>query len=224
MQRKRHVKASKASVECFLLNAPNPVTSKSLPPNLTADEPSESWLFKPVDTIIARIPGNPVNHVHTAEMANQSIHSLTLISVRYTHTALDVLLQLVAAHIFAACKSLDLRAMHMQYLDKLRPLLYDSISTALRYVFQEDSTLPAETSRSSDFETLFARSWTENQPQLDNITSMDSISRFVFLLKSLQSTVIDVVATTALDESTKSIYLPDLKRWSDCCTQIILET
>ena len=44
---------------------------------------------------------NPAGtHVQSAEMRNQALNSLRLISARYTHTALKVLSQLASAHLF----------------------------------------------------------------------------------------------------------------------------
>lgn len=94
----------------------NPATNDGLPPNLVSDAPSDSYLFKGVDVMTAGLTSelgflaNPVgSHVQTAEMGNQSLNSLALISARYTLDAVDVLSQLSAAHLLALCQALDLR-------------------------------------------------------------------------------------------------------------------
>lgn len=76
----------------------NPSLNNGLPPNLDADEPSLSFLMKGIDISIAALQAelgflaNPAaSHVQTAEMGNQSLNSLALLSARYTHTALDIL-------------------------------------------------------------------------------------------------------------------------------------
>lgn len=105
----------------------NPVMNRGLPPNLIAEDPGISLIFKGTDLNIAALTAelgflaNPVNHVQTAEMGNQSLNSLALISARYTHTAIEVLSQLMAAHLIAVCQALDLRAMHIQFLELYRP-------------------------------------------------------------------------------------------------------
>ena len=100
----------------------SPATNRGLPPNLVADEPSESFITKGMDLMVAALQAelgflaNPVgSHLQTAEMGNQALNSLALISARYTLTSLEVLSKLVAAHLFALCQALDLRAMHIQF-------------------------------------------------------------------------------------------------------------
>lgn len=79
----------------------NPNTNRGLPPNLVADDPTTSFLFKGTDIMVAALTSelgflaNPVgSHVQTAEMGNQGINSLALISARYTLKAVDTFCQL----------------------------------------------------------------------------------------------------------------------------------
>jgi phenylalanine ammonia-lyase len=95
----------------------NPATNWGLPPNLCSDDANHSFLFKGIDVIVAGLTSelgflaNPVgSHVQTAEMGNQSLNSLGLVSARYTLDAVDVLSHLAAAHLLALCQALDLRA------------------------------------------------------------------------------------------------------------------
>jgi phenylalanine ammonia-lyase len=177
--------------------------------------------MKPVDIMIAAFQGelgfltHPVNHVHTAEMGNQSVHSLALVSARYTHTALGILSQLIASHLLAVCQALDLRAMHAQYLAKLRPLFDDLMATILGPLFKDATVLRA----------LHERAWVELQCLLDKSTDMDSFNRFVFVVKSLQSVVLEHTINDALVEPLYSSgFLQQLKLWSDKCAVLTLET
>lgn len=99
----------------------NPATNWGLPPNLCADDPADSYLFKGIDVVVAGLTSelgflaNPVgSHVQTAEMGNQALNSLALVSARYTLEAADVLSQICAAHLLALCQALDLRALEIE--------------------------------------------------------------------------------------------------------------
>ncbi|KAH8716736.1 L-Aspartase-like protein [Phaeosphaeriaceae sp. PMI808] len=98
----------------------NPATSWGLPPNLCSDDANHSFLFKGLDVVIAALTSelgflaNPVgSHVQTAEMGNQSLNSLALVSARYTLEAVDVLSQIASAHLLALCQALDLRTIEV---------------------------------------------------------------------------------------------------------------
>lgn len=110
----------------------NPKTNYGLPPSLAVDEPSESFLLKAVEIMMAALQSelgflaNPAgNHVQSAEMGNQSLNSLALISARYTHSAIDVLTQLASCHLLCVCQALDLRAMQLKFLEDFEPKLED---------------------------------------------------------------------------------------------------
>nr|QJQ82467.1 PesB [Pestalotiopsis humus] len=99
----------------------NPATSWGLPPNLCSDDANDSFLFKGLDVVIAGLTSelgflaNPVgSHVQTAEMGNQSLNSLALVSARYTLEAVDVLSQIASAHLLAVCQALDLRTIEIE--------------------------------------------------------------------------------------------------------------
>ncbi|EWZ33860.1 hypothetical protein FOZG_13550 [Fusarium oxysporum Fo47] len=112
----------------------NPTLNRGLPPNVVADDPSLSFTTKVIDISMAAYLSelgylaNPVTpHVQSAEMHNQSINSLALISGRYTLQAADVVAQMCAAHLFAVCQALDLRVIHMTYLKALRTKLVSKV-------------------------------------------------------------------------------------------------
>lgn len=99
----------------------NPATSWGLPPNLCSDDPNDSFLFKGLDVVVAGLTSelgflaNPVgSHVQTAEMGNQALNSLALVSARYTLEAVDVLSQIASAHLLALCQALDLRTIEIE--------------------------------------------------------------------------------------------------------------
>ncbi|KAK2011569.1 phenylalanine ammonia-lyase [Colletotrichum eremochloae] len=98
----------------------NPATSWGLPPNLCSDDANDSFLFKGLYVVLAALTSelgflaNPVgSHVQTAEMGNQALNSLALVSARYTLEAVDVLSQIASAHLLAVCQALDLRTIEI---------------------------------------------------------------------------------------------------------------
>ena len=176
------------SVQCTELI--NPATNRGLPPNLVADEPSESFLWKGTDITVAALQSelgflaNPVgSHVQTAEMGNQAINSLALISARYTLDALEVLTQLSAAHLLALCQALDLRAMSLKFLETLGRQFEDIVLDVFRPIEKEDVKLA----------NLTVLLWTSFTKRLDETTCMDSSRRFQAVAQSLQPIILQIM-------------------------------
>ena len=196
----------------------NPATNNGLPPNLAADEPSQSFLMKGVDIMIASLQSelgflaNPVgNHVQTAEMGNQSLNSLALISARYTHVALDVLSQMAAAHLFAACQALDLRAVHIRFLQNLQPAFQTLTFEAFQPLFSTEDELPR----------LQADLWLSLQEELDHTTKLDSTRRIPHVIQQLQLRIMAFLSSSH-EEGTK--VMPALNDWAHRCSALTLET
>ncbi|TRX92115.1 hypothetical protein FHL15_006982 [Xylaria flabelliformis] len=130
----------------------NPATNWGLPPNLCSDEANESFLFKGLDVVIAGLTSelgflaNPVGtHVQTAEMGNQSLNSLALVSARYTLEAVDVLSQIASAHLLALCQALDLRTIEIDGRRVTPPDATQHIGQASRRMYhfiREDLGIP----------------------------------------------------------------------------------
>ncbi|GJE91396.1 phenylalanine ammonia-lyase [Phanerochaete sordida] len=109
----------------------NPMMNRGLPPNLAATDPSHNYFAKGIDIHLAAYVGelgflaSPVStHIQSAEMHNQAVNSLALISARYTISALDVLSLLTASYLYVLCQALDLRALHND--------LHSSLSAVVR--------------------------------------------------------------------------------------------
>ena len=185
----------------------NPTTSRGLAPNLVAGEPSESFIFKGTDILIASLLSelgflsNPVaSHVQTAEMGNQSVNSLALISSRYTLDALEILSQLAAAHLVAVCQALDLRALQTQFLASLEPDFRSFIMRDLRMHLATPEGMDA----------LLDKCWKAFVACLDATTSSDSRLRLPGAITNLQPLIIPSLlsgtnALRALKNCTKSL-------------------
>lgn len=193
----------------------NPTLNNGLPPNLVADEPSRSFLMKSVDIATAAYVSelsflaNPVgSHVQNAELGNQSINSLALISARYTHMALDVLSQLSAAYLYSLCQALDLRALQARYLHSLLPVFTQStLATLSSFVVEgQDAEALVDLLRSG-----FLR-------ELNSTTSMDSTSRFRFIFHRLTGAAI---SSGILKEDVNAFGA--LRLWARGCAADALE-
>ncbi|KAK3348869.1 L-Aspartase-like protein [Lasiosphaeria hispida] len=100
----------------------NNATNKGLPPNLSADEPSQSFTFKGFDVNMAAYMAelsylaHPVSaHMQVAEMANQSVNSMALVAARYALEAVEIVSLMAATYIYALCQALDLRCIQFDF-------------------------------------------------------------------------------------------------------------
>ena len=196
------------SVQCTELI--NPATNRGLPPNLVVDEPSESYLWKGTDIMVAALQSelgflaNPVgSHVQTAEMANQALNSLALISARYTLDALDVLSQLSAVHLIALCQALDLRVMNILFLELFEPSFRDETQKAFRDLNESDKWL----------DECQSSLWRAFKGCLDQTTALDSAHRFSSIFDSLQPLILKFAPS--LTET-----LVALERWTSICSTV----
>lgn len=190
----------------------NPALNNGLPPNLTADEPSKSFLMKGIDIAVAALQaelgflaGSVVANVQTAEMNNQALNSLALVSARYTHTALDVLFQLSSYYLFALCQALDLRAMQARFLSALKPEFLDLAAETLA---------PAVPTRG--MEILQAQLWPRLLKELARRTTLDAAHRVRDALEAVTPLVLRHVDRSAL-------YLPrTLRRWMSAAVTLTM--
>lgn len=178
----------------------NPTTNRGLPPNLVFDEPSESYIWKGTDVMIAALTSelgflaNPVGtHVQTAEMGNQSLNSLALISARYTMDAISVLTQLSSAHLVALCQALDLRAMHVRFMEASEPLFHQLfISTFSPSYFKAQSSPESIQAES-------VKCWTMLTQRLAQLSTSNSGDRFASAISAPSSYLLPLLDATNAD-------------------------
>ena len=191
----------------------NPATNRGLPPNLIADEPSESFIFKGIDIMVAALQSelgflsNPAGtYVQPAEMGNQALNSLALISARYTHIAVDVLSQLAACHLMALCQAFDLRAMHSRFRDDFQEPFRIALKDSFGKIMNEAELLGL-------CDTL----WKFLDKQLGQTMMMDSGKRFQAAISGLQASILTTIATEKLD-------IGILEDWKKRCTVLALSS
>ena len=172
----------------------NPALNNGLAPNLTADEPSQSYLLKGVDISVAALQAelgflaaSVEPHVQNAEMGNQSLNSLALLSARYTHTALGVLSQISAAYLLTLCQALDLRALDRRFLAAFKPFFFSTTQELFSPVL-------------SNTEVLHESLWSSFQRAYYSTTTIDSYDRFPQILQTLQPTIIAHACANAMSE------------------------
>ncbi|KAF9481550.1 phenylalanine ammonia-lyase [Pholiota conissans] len=115
----------------------NPAMNNGLPPSLAATNPSLNYHGKGIDIATASYVAElgylatPVStHIQSAEMHNQAVNSLALISARATVTALDVLSMLMASYLYLLCQALDLRTLRLEFLRSLEIILKEEIANS----------------------------------------------------------------------------------------------
>jgi phenylalanine ammonia-lyase len=104
----------------------NPSTNNGLEANLNVSD-KENFTMKGIDVNMSAYMSelaalaHPVSsHVMSAEMHNQGINSLALLSARRTMEAADLVAHMCACHIYVSCQAVELRASHRLFFDTLR--------------------------------------------------------------------------------------------------------
>ncbi|KAI0042893.1 phenylalanine ammonia-lyase [Auriscalpium vulgare] len=114
----------------------NPAMNRGLPPSLAATDPSLDFHAKGLDIAAAAYVSelgflaNPVStHIQSAEMHNQAVNSLALISARATITSLEVLSMLTATYLYLLCQAFDIRAMQADFETGLAAIVREELHT-----------------------------------------------------------------------------------------------
>jgi phenylalanine ammonia-lyase len=112
----------------------NPAMNRGLPANLAATDPSLNFHAKGVDIALAAVTAelgylaNPVTtHVQSAEMGNQAVNSMALVSARYTVEAIETLSLLMSWSLYLLCQAFDLRALQKKTSCQVEKAIIKSI-------------------------------------------------------------------------------------------------
>jgi phenylalanine ammonia-lyase len=195
----------------------NHATNRGLPPNLCVDDPSISFTFKGVDIAMAAyiselsFLANPVhNHVVSAEMGNQALNSLALISARYTDTAVDVFVHMCASALYANCQGLDLRALMRIFQKRLKEELELQIEGSFGNILQGGALSQA---RSTVWEYVHDELNKTSAMGVNERIERIMVGAKVRLLESLDKLNDDENATVTAD------ILARLSAWASNCTR-----
>ncbi|PBK63144.1 phenylalanine ammonia-lyase [Armillaria solidipes] len=117
----------------------NPHINKGLPPSLAATDPSLNYHAKGLDVVMAAYVtelgylANPAGtHSQAAEMHNESVNSMALLSARATVSSLEVLAMLISSHLYILCQALDLRAMQHDFLTGINDVVESELTSAFK--------------------------------------------------------------------------------------------
>ncbi|KAL5333912.1 L-Aspartase-like protein [Aspergillus crustosus] len=156
----------------------DPSLNNGLPTNLVADDPSLSFTMKGVDISMASYMAelgylsNPVSsHVQSAEMRNQAINSMALVSTRYSMQAVEVLSLMCACDLYIACQALDLRALHEAFLEHAKPQLH-SITSSIFFTYLSVSELAA-------LKESLSQSLVESWPTTNRLSASERVHKVV---------------------------------------------
>lgn len=184
----------------------NNLTNKGLPPNLSPDDPSTSFLCKGFDVNMAAYMAelgylaHPVStHVQVAEMANQSVNSMAMVAARYALEAVEVASLMAATYIFILCQALDLRCLQLEF-EKV-------IATEMSLVVERVLNPSAEelAAISASVTTTLLQKWV-------HLSHMDCTQRSEVAVQESLGELLAVIAHMSPDFSTIQAYQVQAKQ------------
>lgn len=165
----------------------DPAMNRGLPPSLAATDPSLDYHAKGIDIATAAYVSelgylaNPVStHIQSAEMHNQAVNSLALISARATLNSLEVLSILIASYLYVICQALDLRALQYEFHQRLAKISEEEFSAAFGSVIPDNSSVKIKQKVTSVMQDAF-----------DNTSTMDAKERMQKVAASTSTTLLD---------------------------------
>ncbi len=187
----------------------NPALNNGLPPNLAADNPSLSFTMKGIDVNMASYMSelaflaSPVSsHVQSAEMNNQSVNSLALVSARFTMQAVQVLSLMCASCIYILCQALDLRVRQIIFFGMIRPKI-DSLT----------SEVFAQCLSFEEVETLKEYVWADLSESWSATAMMDAEDRIIKVVERSLATVTNHFLQTPSVASSSTTFLERMIDW-----------
>jgi phenylalanine ammonia-lyase len=184
----------------------NPAMNRGLPPSLAATDPSLNYHGKGVDIATAAYVSelgflaNPVSsHIQSAEMHNQAVNSLALISARATIDALDVLSMLTGSYLYLLCQAFDIRALQADFNLGFVPIVEEELFAHFG-------------------ETLRGRKFTISQDilrvmfqTLDSTTTMDAAPRMAKVASAAVPILVDHLTTDPFADPSALFAIPTFR-------------
>ncbi|KAL8993054.1 MAG: hypothetical protein Q9169_006634 [Polycauliona sp. 2 TL-2023] len=196
----------------------NPMLNNGLPPNLAADEPSTSFTMKGVDIGMASYMSelaylaNPVSsHVQSAEMHNQAVNSLALITARYTVESAELVSLMSASYLYAVCQALDLRAMQKIFFQHLEPALYALNLETLGQIFS-----------AAVVEEVHLKLWTHVQVTWLLTSNKDTQDRATYIIDMALAILTQVILSHP--EGSLSSFSTTVQKWKTRARTLLIET
>ncbi|KAJ7287240.1 L-Aspartase-like protein [Mycena rebaudengoi] len=170
----------------------NPDMNRGLPPSLAATDPSLNYHAKGIDIATAAYVSElgyraaPVStHIQSAEMHNQAINSLALISGRATIDSLDILSLLIASYLYVLCQALDLRALQTELVDGLNRIATEELAVSFGPYLAKYELSSATSKVCSAL-----------QDSLNNTSNMDAAERMVKVAASSSTVLVDILTSS----------------------------
>ncbi|KAF5367517.1 hypothetical protein D9758_003626 [Tetrapyrgos nigripes] len=192
----------------------NPAMNHGLPPSLAATDPSLNYHTKGADIATAAYCAelgylaNPVStHIQSAEMHNQAVNSLALISARATLNSLDVLSLLTATYLYILCQGMSLSLF-------VFILLSDSLLALDLRVLRKELDQGLKTILSEEFKSAFGSAFDSKEDSivdrlfhlaaqtLDKTSNMDAVDQMTAVASSSVSTLVELFTSQPNDQLT----------------------
>ena len=116
----------------------NSATNNGLPKNLAGSDPSLDYGEKGSEIGMAALQSelekeaDPVTtHVQNAELGNQDVNSLALISARYTQKGVEILQEMLTTHLYGLMQAIDLRAIERAYQKATEEAIAETVEKTL---------------------------------------------------------------------------------------------
>ncbi|KAF9268708.1 phenylalanine ammonia-lyase [Marasmius fiardii PR-910] len=175
----------------------DPHMNRGLPPSMASTDPSLNYFGKGIDIATAAYVGElgylaaPVStHIQSAEMHNQAVNSLALISARATINSLEVLSILTASYLYILCQALDLRSLEKELKDGLTRIIREELS----HTYANDLSYAELRSVTESVQKAMFAAW-------EQTSTMDATPRMQKIAASSSTVLLDFFTRTSDSES-----------------------